>query len=381
MKFLILIQDGQHQYNKMFDKCKNPLLKGRNKMHIINQYSYAQTNTEFIVTINTSLGAGSSIQLPLPVGQTYNFTVDYGDGSPLKTVTAYNDPNASYTYSMDGVYQIKIKGKCGGWSVNNTGDKLKFTSVVQWGEVRFDYINGMFRGCTNLTTIPDGEIPLTTNCASAAFAFAETDITIFYNGLFVRGTNITSFASTFYFIQNEIVIPSDIFRYNTLAELFVGTFYRSNITSIPSDIFRYNVMATSFSQCFQWSYITSIPLDIFRYNTLVTNFNSVFYQTYGLYGATIPEDIFYYNALVTNYNRAFFNTRNLTLPTRMFNLSNLSIVSTYNEFMSQFSVSYSNTGTVQDIWNYATSATHANTFLNQTGLTNYASIPNDWKGL
>ena len=71
----------------------------------------------------------------------------------------------------------------------------------------------------------------------------------------------------------------------------------------------------------------------------------------------------------------------MVLPSVLFDLSSLSIVTTFNNFMNISSAGFSYTGTIQDIWNYALGATSSNTFRNQTALTNYASIPNGWKGL
>jgi hypothetical protein len=70
----------------------------------------------------------------------------------------------------------------------------------------------------------------------------------------------------------------------------------------------------------------------------------------------------------------------MALPTTLFDLSVLSAVTNFDFFMGVSQTSYSPTGTIQDIWNY-TSATSVDAFKNCTALTNYASIPNAWKGL
>jgi hypothetical protein len=72
------------------------------------------------------------------------------------------------------------------------------------------------------------------------------------------------------------------------------------------------------------------------------------------------------------------NCRNITLPNRIFNLSNLSIVTTFAYFMDVSSTTYSHTGTIQDIWNYTT-ATSTDAFDQCTAITNYADIPTAWK--
>src|SRR5690606_31502152 len=77
---------------------------------------------------------------------TYNCKIDYGDGSGLKSVTAWNDANASHTYTA-GTYEIKISGKCDAFDVNNGSIKSKIDELLEWG-LKFKRIS--FFGCSNL---------------------------------------------------------------------------------------------------------------------------------------------------------------------------------------------------------------------------------------
>ncbi len=285
----------------------------------------ASVNNDFIITINTALGTGDSFQLPLPSGQTYNFVVNWGDGNS-DTITAYNQAETLHNYSTGGIYQITIIGKCGGWSFKNLGDKLKITSVDQWGDVGFDFLLGGFNGCSNLAGIPDENINYS-------------------------GTTLVQF------FRNCSSLPA----------IYTATFEKCiSVTSMDSVLFG----------C---SSLTSLPTDVFRYNTLNTSFGSAMQNCIAL--ASIPENIFYYNTLVTSYGFTFYFCRNIVLPSVIYNLSSLSIVVSFASHMYAGSTLYSNTGTIQDVWNYATSAISTNAFFNQTALTNYASIPNGWKGL
>ena len=334
------------------------------------------TTAQFKITINTALGTGNNFQLPLPSGQTYNFVVYWGDGN-FDTITAYNQAETLHSYSSGGVYQITIDGKCGGWSFDNGVDKLKITYVNQWGNVGLDFFSYAFYGCSNLTSIASDGIK-SSSILSMSRAFRETSITSIPSGLFDNVSDISDCVETFYSCPITS-IPSGLFDNAPSINSFSSCFYSTNITSIPTDLFRYNTSVTSFVNCFVFTNITSIPTDLFRYNTLVVNFQGVFQLCY--YLTSIPENLFYYNTLVTNYSYAFYYCRNITLPSIIFNTSNLSIVTNFNYYMAAASTSYSNTGTTQDIWNYATSATSLNAFINQTSITNYASIPNGWKGL
>jgi hypothetical protein len=282
----------------------------------------------FKFIVNTALGIGASFTLPLPSGASYDFYWNPGDGSTDRHVTAYNDLNASYTYpGGHGTYTVKVGVEdgdiCGGWSFNNGGDKLKITSIIQWGQLSLTNLTSGFRGCTNLGNVAD----LT--------GYSGTNLT----NLFFGCTNLN--------INN--------------------TFF-SNVTT-----------PTSIQYAFGNSGIT-----VFPYLNTLMNLGIVygaFVNCLGLNGATIPENYFYYNSNVNNYKEAFANIRNLILPSVMFNLANIPVNCDFTTFMYVSSTGYSATGTIQDVWNYATSGSHSNAFTKQTSISNYASIPDGWKGL
>ena len=287
----------------------------------------ASVDTSFKFSIDTSLGTGTTFALPLPSGYTYNFTVDYGDGSGLKTVTAYNDSDAIHNYGVAFSGQITITGVCEAFSFNNGGDKLKITSVDNWGSIELRYMTNGFNGCANLTT------------TSSAGKLNGTVLLTSLLGLFANCTSLTT-------------IDSD-FLLNCQNNCDIGAMFNN---------------CTSLLQLPNISVLTNITdVDFFANNCISI--------------VTIPNNYFVNNTLITSYINTFAGCRNISLPTTLFNLGSLSIVTSFNGFMNSSSGTYSHTGTIQDVWNYATSATSVNTFLNQTSLSNYASIPNGWKGL
>jgi surface protein len=104
-------------------------------------------------TTQTSGGSSlaNQVQLPLDFSGTYNFTVDWGDGSPIDTITVWNDPLTLHTYGASGTYTITITGQIEGFRFNNTGDRNKLLNISSWGpDFRLGNSNGYFRGCSNL---------------------------------------------------------------------------------------------------------------------------------------------------------------------------------------------------------------------------------------
>jgi surface protein len=89
----------------------------------------------------------SQIRLPLETGGSYNFIVQWGDGTS-ETITA--STQALHTYAAAGVYNVTITGTLVGWRVNNAGDRLKLLDVMQWGTVRLGNSGGYFYGASNM---------------------------------------------------------------------------------------------------------------------------------------------------------------------------------------------------------------------------------------
>jgi surface protein len=102
-------------------------------------------------TTLTSTGstATNQIKLPLISAGTYDFLVNWGDGTS-NTITTWNQAEVTHTYASAGVKNITITGKIRGWQHNNNGDKLKILSVQSWGELNIGNVVSAFFGCSNL---------------------------------------------------------------------------------------------------------------------------------------------------------------------------------------------------------------------------------------
>jgi surface protein len=135
-------------------------------------------------TSATSTGSSNATQVFLPIynGGNYNFTVWWGDGTAVN-VTSWNDADANHTYATSGIYNINISGTITGFRFNNVGDKLKLSRIEQWGSLQplsdsvfygarsltinatdtldtagMNSFSGMFRDCSNITTVPNMDL-------------------------------------------------------------------------------------------------------------------------------------------------------------------------------------------------------------------------------
>jgi len=262
-------------------------------------------------------------------GLTPNLTISWGDGGPNSPlITSSNSVDRIHTFVSAGTYTITINGFMPGFRVdNNAGIRNLITELVQWGIVGLRTIN--FYGCLNLTAVPGS---------------ASLDGVGGYTGLaevisfasFMRGTRISS-------------IPADIFDYSPNATTFTDSFSGiTTITIVPNGLFDNVINATTFASCFfACTGLTSVPSTLFDTNTLAVNFSSTFRNCRAL----------------TNVLQFTFNT-NVTIFNNIYNMS-----STANAL----------TGTAPELWNRTPTPSGTDAFNNCTGLSNYASIPVNFK--
>ncbi len=103
-----------------------------------------------IDTRNSGASANDAFKLPTLSTGTYNFTVDWGDGS-TDTITVWNQAEATHTYATGGIYTIKCTGNFEGINMFTSGDPLKVLEIIHWGGTNLT-INSIFamRGLTNM---------------------------------------------------------------------------------------------------------------------------------------------------------------------------------------------------------------------------------------
>jgi hypothetical protein len=116
---------------------------------IINPHRFAESGSpDFKMTIDTTQPGSASDTFVLPLqNTTNNFVIDWGDGN-LETVTSVT--SVTHTYASGGTYQISFNGSFSGIKFNNAGDKLKFSSIDNWGTNQWLNMEFAFYGCSNM---------------------------------------------------------------------------------------------------------------------------------------------------------------------------------------------------------------------------------------
>jgi surface protein len=119
------------------------------RMNLVHPGSLLKQDPAFKITVDTTKAGSASdtFVLPLDGSSTYDFQVDWGDGT-FESVTTNTD--VTHTYAAPGEYQISISGTFPHIYFNDGGDKLKLISIDNWGSIKWQSMYRAFWGCSNM---------------------------------------------------------------------------------------------------------------------------------------------------------------------------------------------------------------------------------------
>ncbi len=106
--------------------------------------------------------ANESIQLHLKQSGSFDFIVDWGDGSPNGRVTSYDDEDIDHTYAVPGKYKVVINGLCSGLDGvhnfgNNTHYRRQLVEVSNLGNVGWTDLSSAFFNASQLIQVSGGD--------------------------------------------------------------------------------------------------------------------------------------------------------------------------------------------------------------------------------
>ncbi|EZH75938.1 hypothetical protein ATO12_03870 [Aquimarina atlantica] len=99
----------------------------------------------FITTWKTT-EANETITIGVTKELTYDYTIDWGDGTIEKNQTTL----PSHTYVTANTYTVKVSGKFPSISINVGKDAHKLQTIEQWGDIKWESFYGAFAGCNNM---------------------------------------------------------------------------------------------------------------------------------------------------------------------------------------------------------------------------------------
>ena len=304
------------------------------------------------ITLTTDTEAGRTFTLPTVNVGTFNYLVNWGDGTS-NTITTFDSANRVHIYSTTGRKVIEIRGECPSMRIFSDADKPKVTNILYWGD------SAVFGGFRDL---------------------GNTNIT----GLFYNCTNLKSTGKGKIIAKPELTLVSGLFRSCQFTSITPGLF--DNCINLSASGFGF-----TFRSC---PFLTSIPVGLFDKNIGVTTqgFRETFYNCISL--VSIPSGLFRNNINVSTsgFNRTFYGCNKLQLNPYIFYAAGeqgtrfLNRVSDFTECFSRSSFTGTQ-GTAPDLWNcnFGTGTpTKTNCYSGAgnslTSLSNYNSIPQSWGG-
>lgn len=169
---------------------------------------------------------------------TWNYDVDWGDGSAIETGITTNDK--SHTYASIGTYEIKIAGQFAGFYMSRGpgADGLKLIEFVQWGsESKPNSLFCSFKSCSNMvysaTDAPDLTNLTSSTTMSQTFRDCHKVTSLDLSGWTNTG-NITSFYFAFYNTKECTVF--DLTGWDTSNVTDAQQGFRQIGTTIPAKV-------------------------------------------------------------------------------------------------------------------------------------------------
>ncbi len=153
--------------------------------------SSAQGFTSIWNTTETGSSENNEVSIPTNPLFTYNYTVDWGDGTVENNITG----NIAHTYAAPGTYTIEISGDFPAIYFNNSGDRNKIIEILSWGTIEWQSMETAFYGCENLN-FDAIDAPDLTNVSSLQEMFKRCSS---FNGILNNWdvSNITSISGIF----------------------------------------------------------------------------------------------------------------------------------------------------------------------------------------
>jgi hypothetical protein len=98
-----------------------------------------------------------TITPPLSPNCSYNFSVDWGDGTSPQLISSWDNYYKSHVYLSPGTYDVSISGLIGCFNFDHDaddivdGDASKLINVKEWGLNQWESMEGMFYKADQLT--------------------------------------------------------------------------------------------------------------------------------------------------------------------------------------------------------------------------------------
>lgn|GEM_PF-4687437 len=158
----------------------------------------------FVTVWDTSKTTSNTIVFPLDPSGTYDFSINWGDG----TTESYTDSNVEHNYHSEGRFVVTVRGTCNGFgfteypgALEDESSRENLISISNWGNVKLHNKGHQFEACKNLNGFSDSGTPDLSNVTNMNSMFKKCSN--FDQDLSSWDTsNVRNMSEMFYFAGN-----------------------------------------------------------------------------------------------------------------------------------------------------------------------------------
>ena len=215
--------------------------------------------------------ANNQVKLPLESTWTYNFNIDWWDGTS-DIITSWDQAEVTHTYASTWIYTIKIDWEIKGWRFGYSWDRLKLSEIQDWWTLNVWNNNWYFSWAENFNFTWTGNLDLTwttnmDNMFSYAYSFnwdiSNWDI-----------SNVTSMWRMFYY-ANSFNQPLNSWDVSSVTNM---SYMLSNLPSFNQPLNSWDVSSvTNMTAMFSQSPSFNQPLNSWDVSS-VTNMVYMFWR-------------------------------------------------------------------------------------------------------
>ncbi|WP_285653971.1 BspA family leucine-rich repeat surface protein [Allomuricauda sp. NBRC 101325] len=143
-------------------------VKSEVKITVLNVADSLKEDPNAFVTTWT-VQAGGFIAIGTNDLYTYDFTIDWGDGTDEEQIT---EQNPVHQYTQAGTYAVYIKGQFPAFYMDNSVYAPNLTSIERWGTNTWVSLNKAFYGCSQMVYNAT-DVPNLTELTDLSFLFAK----------------------------------------------------------------------------------------------------------------------------------------------------------------------------------------------------------------
>ncbi|MDT0622607.1 BspA family leucine-rich repeat surface protein [Croceitalea vernalis] len=192
---------------------------------VISDGGSCVVDSDSFITEWITRGTNDEIVIPTNPIYTYDYTVDWGDGTIENNVTG----DGVHTYAAAGTYQVKVSGAFPAIYFNNDrGSNIeKILGVAQWGTISWSSMENAFAGVERLT-VDTPDVPDLSNVTSLSGMFSDIKFSLLFrvslNGWDV--SNVTDMSRIFKGTGGTVnveVSSWDVSNVTDMSEMFSDT--------------------------------------------------------------------------------------------------------------------------------------------------------------